>query len=56
MSVYGTPDLPEQGQKREVLFVDRKGNPLIVREPRPVGFRPIASTPPAKPIQPESQP
>jgi hypothetical protein len=34
------PNVNEQGQQREVLLVDRDGKPILVREPRPVGFRP----------------
>ena len=33
------PVLPENEQKREVLLVDRNGRPLLVKEPRPIGFR-----------------
>ena len=34
-----TPQAHDNAAEREVLLVDRRGNPLIVREPRPVGFR-----------------
>jgi len=33
------PILPENEQKREVLLVDRNGRPLLVKEPRQMGFR-----------------
>jgi len=33
------PQVSDNAQSREVLLVDRYGKPLIVREPRPVGFR-----------------
>jgi hypothetical protein len=30
---------PYNRDEREVLLVDRTGNPLIVRQPRSIGFR-----------------
>ena len=33
------PQAPENVQTREVLLVDRHGKPLLVKEPRPMGFR-----------------
>jgi hypothetical protein len=33
------PQASENEQRREVLLVDKNGKPLLVREPRPVGFR-----------------
>jgi hypothetical protein len=32
-------DATENAQRREVLLVDAKGAPLIIREPRKLGFR-----------------
>ena len=38
--VYPAPQAPDNAQpKQEVLLVDRYGKPLMVREPRAVGFR-----------------
>lgn len=34
-----TPQAADREDQRTVLLVDRAGRPLIVREPRPVGFR-----------------
>ncbi len=32
--------VPDQAQKRETVLYGPRGEPLVVREPRPVGFRP----------------
>ena len=34
-----TPTADNNAQERAVLLVDKDGKPLIVRQPRPVGFR-----------------
>ena len=31
--------IPDNEAKRETLLFDRRGRPLVVRAPRPVGFR-----------------
>lgn len=39
---YGppAPQTPDNAQPpRQVLLVDHRGRPLVIREPRPVGFR-----------------
>jgi hypothetical protein len=35
-----TPRAPDRKEWKATLLVDRFGKPLLVREPRPVGFRP----------------
>ena len=37
---YTSITAPDHVQVREVLLVDPTGRPLIVRSPRPIGFRP----------------
>lgn len=41
-SSYTSITAPDHVQKHEVLLVDPTGRPLIVRSPRPLGFRPPA--------------
>jgi len=40
MKGHWTVYVPHRGWEWEQDVLDRNGKPLIVREPRPVGFRP----------------